>query len=101
DGNLARCAPGGKATSRMIKQLLGEIGAPAPLPAVAAPSLPPQRAPREHFAARLRAAEQLTRGAQKDTRLVTLDCDIAADSYEVGDSLGVVARNCPELVGAI
>src|SRR5262249_43320894 len=100
--NLTLCAPGGRETSRQIKQLLTEGDAPALPATVAAAPAPSPRAPRQRFVATLRAAQKLTRGgAQKDTRLVTLDCEIARGSYAVGDSLGVVARNCPELVAAI
>ncbi|MGC2413301.1 MAG: sulfite reductase [NADPH] flavoprotein alpha-component, partial [Stellaceae bacterium] len=60
------------------------------------------RAPHERFPARLRAVERLNRGgSEKDTRLVVLETDSAAESFEPGDSLGVVARNSPELVAAI
>jgi sulfite reductase (NADPH) flavoprotein alpha-component len=112
DSNIGRCTPGGKATSRKLKELLAEIAAPA----AAAPAAPaivsspavtasPPAMPRvsgERFPARLREAQQLNRGgSEKDTRLVVLETDIGAESFQVGDSLGVVARNCPELVAAI
>src|SRR5216683_2687610 len=32
DGNIGRCAPGGKATSRKLKELLAEIAAPPEAP---------------------------------------------------------------------
>jgi sulfite reductase (NADPH) flavoprotein alpha-component len=112
EGNIGRCAPGGKATSRMLKELLAEIAAPPAAPgahaatatpavvASAAAGLP--RAQQERFSARLQAAQRLTRGdSEKDTRLVVLETDTGAERFEVGDSLGVVARNCPELVAAI
>jgi sulfite reductase (NADPH) flavoprotein alpha-component len=109
DGNIARCAPGGKATSRKLKELLAEIAVPAAAamptaPAIAAAAAPaaPPRTHSERFPARLRAVTPLNRdGSDKDTRLVVLGTDTEAESFEVGDSLGVVARNCPELVGAI
>jgi len=107
DGNIARCTPGGKATSRKLKELLAETAAPVsaaaasmPTSAATPPALP--RAPHEPFPARLRAAQPLNRGgSEKDTRLVVLETDSAAQRFQVGDSLGVVARNCPELVAAI
>lgn len=107
DGNIGRCTPGGKATSRKLKELLTEIALPATpaIAAAAAAAAAPTALPRashEHFPARLRAATRLNRGgSEKDTRLVVLETDSGADSFEVGDSLGVVASNCPELVGAI
>jgi sulfite reductase (NADPH) flavoprotein alpha-component len=106
EANLARCAPGGKATSRKIKELLSEIATPAVATAPTVAATPatapaPPRGAHERFRARLRVAHPLHRGkSEKDTRLVTLDLDAGA-GYEAGDSLGVVARNCPELVGAI
>ena len=104
--SITRCAPGGKATSRTLKELLAEIEAPAAFavpaaalnvsPAVAA------RSAGEPFVARLREARPLNRpGSEKDTRLVVLETAADAARFEVGDSLGVVARNCPDLVGAI
>jgi sulfite reductase (NADPH) flavoprotein alpha-component len=112
EGNIGRCAPGGKATSRMLKELLAEIAAPPAAPgahaatatpavvASAAAGLP--RAQQERFSARLQAAQRLTRGdSEKDTRLVVLETETGTERFQVGDSLGVVARNCPELVAAI
>jgi sulfite reductase (NADPH) flavoprotein alpha-component len=40
-------------------------------------------------------------GSDKDTRHVVLADESGALSYDVGDSLGVVARNCPTLVAAV
>lgn len=109
DGNIGRCAPGGKATSRKLKELLAEMAAPAAaavasVPALAAvPAAAPSAMPRAYhqpFLARLREAQRLNRdGSEKDTQLVVLET--GAESFQVGDCLGVVARNCPELVAAI
>jgi sulfite reductase (NADPH) flavoprotein alpha-component len=105
--SISRCVPGGKATSRALKELLAEIASPVALkaPAVAASAPPPARQAGEgaaRFAVRLREATPLHRaGAEKDTRhivLETVDQDIG---YQPGDSLAVVARNCPDLVAAI
>jgi sulfite reductase (NADPH) flavoprotein alpha-component len=47
-------------------------------------------------------AARLTReGSEKNTRHVVLADETGALSYEVGDSLGIVARNDPELVAQI
>jgi sulfite reductase (NADPH) flavoprotein alpha-component len=104
---LSRCVPGGKATSRALKELLAGIGgppAPQPAPATAVSSggaLVPA-SPGGPLPARLVMAGRLNRdGSDKDTRHVVLVNEAGALSYQVGDSLGVVARNCPELVGAI
>jgi len=109
DGNIGRCAPGGKATSRKLKELLGDIAVPvaanASIPAIAAAAPAPSALPRvlhEPFPARLRAATRLNRdSSEKDTRLIVLETDSGAERFQVGDSLGVVARNCPELVAEI
>ncbi|HEX3536101.1 MAG TPA: sulfite reductase subunit alpha [Stellaceae bacterium] len=105
--DLGRCAPGGRATARKLKELAAEFSAGtatvAPVPAAAATPLPSSTpaAPSEPFPARLREAQRLNRdGSDKDTRLVVLETD-ATVPFEVGDSLGVTARNCPELVAAI
>ena len=105
--SLSRCVPGGKATSRKLKELLAEIGAPAEpkatVPAAsAAPILSPEVGPAAQFTVRLRQAMSLhAPGAEKDTRHVVLEAVDGELPYRVGDSLGVVARNCPDLVGAI
>jgi len=106
DGNIGRCTPGGKATSRKLKELLAGMATPAAAAVLSTPTLAaspgaaPAHAPR--FAARLRLAQRLNRdGSEKDTRLVVLETDSGAEGFQVGDSLGVVARNCPELVAAI
>jgi sulfite reductase (NADPH) flavoprotein alpha-component len=107
--DTGRCAPGGKATARKLKELAAELAAPsAPvgpprsLPMVVMPAPPAPHAPGETFSARLRASERLNRdGSEKDTRLIVLDTETCVADYQVGDSLGVVARNCPELVRTI
>jgi sulfite reductase (NADPH) flavoprotein alpha-component len=106
EAQLTRCVPGGKATSRALKELLSGIGDPAPLtpPATADSSgaAPAPAGSGELLPARLVQAARLTRdGSEKDTRHVVLADETGALSYEVGDSLGIVARNDPELVAQI
>ena len=107
DSNITRCAPGGKATSRKLKELLAEIRAPAtvavlPVPAIAGSPAATPRPPHQPFPTRLQEVQRLNRDAsEKDTRLVVLQTEAGGESFQVGDSLGVVARNCPELVSAI
>ena len=112
ESDIARCAPGGKATARKLKELVAELAMPAlavaparPMASPIAAALSPAPAPRaagEPFPARLRAAQRLNRGgSEKDTRLVVLETETGALDYRVGDSLGVVLRNCPDLVAAI
>jgi sulfite reductase (NADPH) flavoprotein alpha-component len=107
--SLSRCVPGGKATSRALKELLEAIGAPAGSkvapPAAVASSVAvqaPLAEPNLHFTARLVQASSLHGpGAEKDTRHVILKAVDGEAPYQVGDSLGVVANNSPALVGAI
>jgi sulfite reductase (NADPH) flavoprotein alpha-component len=112
ESDIARCTPGGKATARKLKELVAELAMPAlavaparPIASPIAAALSPAPAPRaagEPFPARLRTAQRLNRGgSEKDTRLVVLETETGALDYRVGDSLGVVARNCPDLVAAI
>jgi sulfite reductase (NADPH) flavoprotein alpha-component len=107
EASLSRCVPGGKATSRKLKELFAEIGSstgPAATVSVvpAAPTTAQEAGPSSHVAARLRHATSLHRdGGEKDTRHVVLEAVDGDLPYQVGDSLGVVARNCPDLVGAI
>jgi sulfite reductase (NADPH) flavoprotein alpha-component len=107
EASLSRCVPGGKATSRKLKELFAEIGAPAEVKATipaaaAAPGPTPETGPAAPIAARLRQALSLHVGAtEKDTRHVVLEAVDGDLPYQVGDSLGVVARNCPDLVSAI
>jgi sulfite reductase (NADPH) flavoprotein alpha-component len=105
EASLSRCVPGGKATSRMLKELLGEIARSspqAPVPAAPMAQAAPLPEPGAPFLARLRQASSLHGpGAEKDTRHVVLEALDGEPRYEAGDSLGVVARNSPELVGAI
>jgi sulfite reductase (NADPH) flavoprotein alpha-component len=114
--SLGRCVPGGKATSRALKELFAKFSSPAatkvPAAAIApasssssSPSPPSSSSPADtamRFTIRLRAAASLHRaGAEKDTRHVVLETVDGAAPYQVGDSLAVVARNCPDLVAAI
>lgn len=105
EADLGRCAPGGRTTARKLKELVAEFSAGAATvalaPAANSPSTPTPAGPSERFPARLREARRLNRdGSDKDTRLVVLQTD-GAGRFQVGDSLGISARNCPELVGAI
>jgi sulfite reductase (NADPH) flavoprotein alpha-component len=105
--SLTRCVPGGKATSRKLKELMasGIVGAaPPPIPATAAAQAqPPLNASSDKpFIAEFRSADCLNKpGSQKETRQVVLASEDGAADYEAGDSLGVVARNSAELVAAI
>jgi sulfite reductase (NADPH) flavoprotein alpha-component len=98
--SLTRCVPGGKQTSRALKELVAER--PVAAPAVPAPVAPRSAAPAAKVTGRFIAAERLSRaGSEKDTRHVVIRLESEAARYEVGDSLAVHAENCPKLVAAI
>ena len=99
--NLARCVPGGKETSRALKELMELAGLPRQSPSQrpAAEQPPPDTS---NVLARLEAAIPLNRpGSQKDTRHVVFDLAGTGIAYEAGDALGVQPENCPETVAAI
>src|SRR5260221_6453255 len=99
--SLTRCVPGGRATSRMLKEL---FAAPPTAVIAAAPAAPPEPAADAptHFVARLEAATRLNRdGSEKDIRHVVFRTAETGIGYEVGDSFGVHAANAAEEGDAI
>jgi len=109
---LNLCAPGGKATARMLKTLVEEMGGgvidPDEVAAKAA------AAPKEPHDARLgysRAHPVTARfvsrsrlngeGSEKHTCHIEIDLTESGLAYEVGDSLGVFPQNDPALVDAV
>jgi sulfite reductase (NADPH) flavoprotein alpha-component len=101
--SLTRCVPGGKATSRKLKELIGSgLCNATPAPTVAPPPPVPRDSPDKPFVAMFRGANCLNGpGSEKETRHVVLTSEDDEADYEVGDSLGVVAHNATELVAAI
>ena len=112
---LNLCVPGGKDTSRMLKKLFDEIGAPgaatpaaaAPSPAAEAPAAPaPAAAPgrsREHpVDATVISRTRLNKpGSLKETWHVEFDLSRSGIDYVVGDSFGIMPVNDPGLVDAV
>lgn len=104
---LGRCTPGGKATARLLKELMEQ--APVAAPTAVSPALPVMPAPAApapasaaRMVARLEDVARLNgAGSEKDTRHVVFDLAASGLSYEVGDSLAVRPENCPQTVGAI
>jgi sulfite reductase (NADPH) flavoprotein alpha-component len=107
--DLTRCTPGGRDTSKALKQLLASAPAPAPAAkaarpqaaakAAAAPAEPTGWTRDNPFAARLLRSARLNGPASsKDTRLVVLDVKGSGIAYKAGDALGVYPENCPDLV---
>lgn len=108
---LNLCAPGGKETLRMLKQLAEETAAapaaPAAAPVALAGDLPPQApaAPgtRENpgevtFLGRTRLNRD---GSEKETWHIEFDLAGSGIDYAAGDSFGVFPVNDPDLVAAV
>lgn len=112
EDRLNLCVPGGKATARMLKSLVEEMGGGVIDPeavaakAAAAPKEPHDARPgysREHpVTARFLSRARLNgEGSEKHTCHIELDLTGSGLAYEVGDSLGVFPRNDPALADAI
>jgi sulfite reductase (NADPH) flavoprotein alpha-component len=109
---LNLCAPGGKATARMLKSLVEEMGGGVIDPeevaakAAAAPRAETDVRPghsrnhpvRARFVSRMRLNGP---GSEKHTNHIEIDLTESGLAYEAGDSLGVFPRNDPALVDAI
>jgi len=109
---LNLCAPGGKATARMLKQLVEDMGGGVIGPeevaakAAAAPKEPKDARigySREHpVTARFVSRTRLNgEGSEKYTCHIEIDLTGTGLDYEVGDSLGIFPQNDPALVDAL
>jgi sulfite reductase (NADPH) flavoprotein alpha-component len=109
---LNLCVPGGKETSRMLKQLYAELGgATVEAPAAPAPPLQPSAPAAANARGRSRdnpaIATFLSRrrlnksGSEKETWHIDIDLAGTDIDYVVGDSFGVFPANDPDLVTAI
>ena len=120
--DLNRCTPGGKETSRKLKELVaaqravttngsamtsvvagnGSIAATtggAPLSSVV---VRPTFSRSNPFPARLVESRPLNReGSKKDTRHIVIDLAGSGLTYKPGDALGVYPENCPDLVDEV
>ncbi|MGV7216758.1 sulfite reductase subunit alpha [Bradyrhizobium sp. UFLA05-112] len=115
EARLNLCAPGGKDTARMLKQLFEELDkAPAAKPpgggaspAAAAPAAPEVKAElgraRENPAEAVFLSRRLLnkQGSEKETYHIEFDLSDSKLDYVVGDSFGVFARNDLGLVDQI
>lgn len=105
--DLARCSPGGKETSRKLKDLVAKEGGAATVavtvksaPAPAARAADQAYGRHRPFPAKLLQCAPLNQpGSMKDTRLVALDLKGSGLTYKVGDAVGVFPENDPDLVG--
>jgi len=115
--NLSLCSPGGKETKQMIKKVLAEGGpttANTPTPSSngvsangantngAAQRTAAQWSRKNPFTAKLIESRPLNlEGSAKDTRHVVVDLSGSGLQYHVGDVLGILPTNCPELASKI
>jgi len=95
------CVPGGRATQRMLRELLAETPAAAPAPADAVAAAPGIGRANPVEASLKTAIPLNAPGSGKDTRHVVIDLSGTGLAYRPGDSLGVRAANDPELVDRI
>jgi len=109
---LNLCVPGGKATARMLKSLVEEMGGGVIGPeeiaakAAAAPKAETDAAPGRSRAnpvpAKFVSRRRLNgEGSEKTTMHIEIDLDEAGLDYEAGDSLGLFPTNAPDLVDAL
>lgn len=103
--NLTLCVPGGKETSKKLKQLKkedsGGNGA-SKKPAATNGQATNGWSRNNPFPAKLIESKPLNGdGSAKDTRHVAIDLGDSGLAYEVGDALGIQPCNCADLVGEI
>ena len=106
---LNLCVPGGKDTSRMLKQLYQELdGASAAEPAAApaqtqsAPAAPPGRSRDNPAYATFLSRHRLNKaGSEKETWHIDIDLAGTDLDYVVGDSFGIFPANDHDLVAAV
>jgi sulfite reductase (NADPH) flavoprotein alpha-component len=109
DTDLSKCSPGGKETHKTLKHLLANrkslpaaTPATGPTAAVAETSSKPMFDRKNPFPAPFLGCRSLNRpGSAKDVRHVAINLNGSGLTYDVGDALGVVPENCPDLVEAV
>ena len=112
--NLKLCTPGGKETSKMLKQLLkegdaGGNGAGAGASNGASVTAKADGVGTEltysrnnPFVAKIKRSEKLSKpSSDKHISHVEIDLSGSDLTYKVGDALGVYPTNCPDLVSSI
>ena len=105
--DLTRCAPGGRETSKKLKELIAKDGATGAAPSIVTAEAGVKKVvshpgvfDRDHpFPARLLKCTKLNGdGSAKDTRFVSFDLKNSGLKYVVGDALGLIPENCVETV---
>ena len=93
---LNLCQPGGKPTSRMLKALIEEATVEAAAPAG------DLKSKIKTFVAKFMGATPLTAPeSEKDVRHIEIDLSESGLTYEVGDSLGIVPENWPDVADGV
>lgn len=104
DKDLAKCAPGGKETSRKLKDLIAHRTSFAPATVEVTAKGKPLATSKGYdrnnpFPAKLLECKALNSPrSAKDTRFVSLDLKGSNLTYAAGDALGVYPENCPDTV---
>jgi sulfite reductase (NADPH) flavoprotein alpha-component len=100
--DLTKCAPGGRDTSKKLKELVALVPSQSvTVRGKAAASAKPQ-AKKDHVAVRLLRNQKLNGSSSvKDTRHIVFDLHGSGLEYKAGDALGVIPENCPDTVGWI
>ncbi|HWE78461.1 MAG TPA: sulfite reductase subunit alpha [Pseudolabrys sp.] len=106
---LNLCVPGGKETSRMLKQLYAELDGGVSPPAVEAAEVPkrvayspPGRSRDNPVYATFLSRRRLNKeGSEKETWHIEIDLAECGLDYDVGDSFGIFAANEPSLVEGV
>ena len=92
---LNLCVPGGKPTNRTLKALIAEA-------TVEAAPEPDLKSRIKTFVAKFIGATPLTAPeSDKDVRHIEIDLSESGLTYEVGDSLGIVPENWPDLADGV
>jgi sulfite reductase (NADPH) flavoprotein alpha-component len=100
---LNLCVPGGKDTSRMLRELYQEFdGVPPPTKPAPAPASAPGRSRDNPTYATFLARRRLNKpGSEKETWHIDIDLDGSGLDYAVGESFGVFPANDHELVESV
>ncbi len=104
---MSKCVPGGRETQRMLKKLVttvaagGEPKVVAPVVATTTAPVPPKAEEESQPLLLVEAVPLNGTLSTKDTCHVVFRVNGSRLSYDVGDSLGVHAANCPDLVALI
>ncbi len=106
--SLSLCTPGGKDTSKKLKELVASNLIPVSQVKISAKPVRDDAGTSSKydrnnpFPARLVKNVLLNKpGSDKDTRLIVLSLQNSGLTYNVGDALGVYPENCSELVESV